>query len=155
MNPRMYDPEYEAGRQVVKLHAAHEDDRQAKERTRFVNLPTCKLCGLQHSENDCHVLPPIQAFTRRLRNQPLTLTFDVEHPGELQAGIRAYSDRVTVTVDSGDPGGDPGEFETFIQESLSQWFDGAAIGLRPANLPANRYPMANKGKIVYVSVPED
>lgn len=94
-------------------------------------------------------------FTRRLRNQPLVLTFDVEHPGELQAGLRAYSDRVTVTVDSGDPGGDPGEFETFIQESLSQWFDGAAVGIRPENLPKNAYPVARKGRIEYVTVPED
>ena len=147
------------------IYAAREDDRQAKERTRFVNLPTCKLCGLQHSENDCHVLPPIQAFTRRLRNEPLTLTFDVEHPGDVIQSLRCgtvtrrqeggYSDRVTVTVDSGDPGGDPGEFETFIQESLSQWFDGAAVGLRPANLPKNAYPTARNGQIEYVTVPED
>ena len=147
------------------IYAAREDDRQAKERTRFVNLPTCKLCGLQHSENDCHVLPPIQAFTRRLRNEPLTLTFDVEHPGDVIQSLRCgtvtrrqeggYSDRVTVTVDSGDPGGDPGEFETFIQESLSQWFDGAAVGLRPENLPPTAYPMARKGQIEYVTIPED
>jgi hypothetical protein len=94
-------------------------------------------------------------FTRRLRNEPLTLTFDIQHPGELQAGLRAYSERVTVTVDSGDAGGEPGEFETFIQESLSQWFDGAAVGLRPANLPKNAYPMARKGQIEYVTIPED
>jgi hypothetical protein len=146
------------------VRAAHEDDRQraqAEERTRFVNLPTCKLCGLQHRENDCHVLPPIQAFTRRLRNEPLTLTFDIQHPGELAAGLRAYSDRVTVTVDSGDPGGDPvepygpSEFESYIYKAISEWFDGAAVGLRPANLPKNAYPVARKGQIEYVTIPED
>ena len=138
------------------IYAAREDDRQRaepdaleieREKERVFGT-----CGGKCGEKPCIEWNKAH---RRLRNQPLTLTFDVEHPGELQAGLRAYSDRVTVTVDSGDPGGDPGEFETFIQESLSQWFDGAAIGLRPANLPANRYPMANKGKIVYVSVPED
>jgi hypothetical protein len=119
----------------------------------------------QHSEIPFHVLPPIQAFTRRLRNEPLTLTFDVVHPGDVIQSLRCgtvtrrqeggYSDRVTVTLDSGDPGGDPREFATFIQESLSQWFDGAAVGIRPANLPKNAYPMARKGQIEYVTIPED
>jgi len=156
------------------IYAAREDERhraQAEERTRFVNLPTCNLCGLQHGENNCHVLPPIQAFTRRLLNEPLTLTFDVVHPGDVmqslrcgqvvkQAGLRAYNDTVTVTVDSGSPGGYwlnelPQEFIDHILQSFSQWFDGAAVGLRPANLPKNAYPMARKGKIEYVTIPED
>jgi hypothetical protein len=94
-------------------------------------------------------------FTRRLLNQPLTLTYDIVHPGEREAGLRAYSEQVTVTVDSGDPGGSHGEFAEEMQGFLSEWFDGAAVRLRPANLPKNRYPMANQGKIVYVSVPED
>lgn len=96
-----------------------------------------------------------QGFTRRLRNQPMTLTFDVIHPGERGAGIRAYSDTVTVTVDSGDPGGVQDEFTEEMQKFLLQWFDGAAVGLRPANLKPNRYPLALDGKIVYVPVPED
>jgi hypothetical protein len=156
------------------IYAAREDDRQAKERTRFVNLPTCKLCGMQHSENDCHILPPIQAFTRRLRNEPLTLTFDVEHPGDVIQSLRCgtvtrrleggYSDRVTVTVDSGDPGGQRAtnlreetswEFAEEMQRFLSQWFDGAAVGLRPANLPKNAYPVARHGQIEYMTVPEN
>jgi hypothetical protein len=140
----MYDPEYEAGRQVVKLHAAHEDDRLREAISQ-------KISRAADAMNETHA----RRFTRRLRNEPLTLTFDVEHPGELQAGIRAYSDCVTVTVDSGDPGGDPSEFQTFILELLSEWFDGAAVGLRPANLPKNAYPVARKGRIEYVTVPED
>jgi hypothetical protein len=98
---------------------------------------------------------PKPLFTRRLRNQPLTLTFDVEHPGELQAGIRAYSDTVTVTVDSGNPGSSPDEFQEHILQSLSEWFDGAAVGLRPEGLSFPVYPVARDGKIVYVTVPED
>jgi hypothetical protein len=116
-NPRMYDPEYEAERQVVKTHTPE--------------------------------------FTRRLRNQPLVLTFDIEHPSELSAGLRGYSERVTVTVDSGDDGAGPGVFAEYMRKSLSQWFDGAAVGLRPANLPKNAYPMARKGQIEYVTIPED
>ena len=144
MNPRMYDPEYEAGRQVVKLHAAHEDDRQREAISQEIGKAADAM-------NEMHA----RRFTRRLRNQPLVLTFDVEHPGKLQAGLRAYSDRVTVTVESGDPGGSPDEFREVIQESLSQWFDGAAVGLRPANLPKNAYPVARKGRIEYVTIPED
>ena len=112
-----------------------------------------------------HVLPPVQDFTRRLRNQPLTLTYDVEHPGAVMSSLRCgqvvkravggYSDRVTVTVDSGDPGGSLDEFQEEMQKFLSEWFDGAAVGLRPKNIKPNVYPTAHKGKIVYVSVPED
>ena len=101
----------------------------------------------------CPVKP--QGFSRRLHNQPLTLTYDIEHPGEPEAGLRAYSEQVTVTVDSGDPGGSPDEFQEHIQQSLSDWFDGAAVGLRPAGLRPNVYPTARQGKIVYVTVPED
>ena len=93
-------------------------------------------------------------FTRRLRNEPLTLIFDIEHPGERAAGLRAYSEQVTVTVDSGDPGG-VHEFAEEMQQFLSEWFDGAAVGLRLKNLKLNVFPHAHKGKIVYVTVPED
>jgi hypothetical protein len=72
--------------------------------------------------------------------------------------------RVTVTVDSGDPGGQRAtnlreetswEFAEEMQRFLLAWFDGAAVGLRPANLPKNAYPVARKGQIEYVTVPED
>jgi hypothetical protein len=128
------------------VRAAREDDRRRK-----LEAVSQEIGKAADAMNEMHA----RRFTRRLRNEPLTLTFDVEHPGELQAGIRAYSDTVTVTVDSGDPGGSPDEFTEEMQRFLLAWFDGAAVGLRPANLKPNRYPMAKDGKIVYVSVPED
>ena len=138
------------------VRAAREDDRRRK-----LEAVSQEIAKAADAMNEMHA----RRFTRRLRNEPMTLTFDVEHPGDVMQSLRCgtvtrrqeggYSDRVTVTVDSGDPGGDPGEFETFIQESLSQWFDGAAVGLRPANLPKNAYPVARKGRIEYVTVPED
>ena len=94
-------------------------------------------------------------FTRRLRNQPMTITYDVIHPSELGAGLRGYEEIVTVTVDSGDPGGSPNEFAEEMQKFLAEWFDGAAVGLRPKNIKPNVYPTAHKGQIIYVSVPED
>jgi len=112
-------------------------------------------CGGKCGEAPCVEWNKAHRTQRRLRNEPLALTFDVEHPGELQAGLRAYSDTVTVTVDSGDPGGSPDEFTEEMQKFLLGWFDGAAVGLRPANLPKNAYPVARKGKIEYVTIPED
>jgi len=53
--------------------------------------------------------------------------FVVEHPGELGAGIQPYFDEVTIYLDSGDPGGDPGEFEDFMRQCFAQWFDGANV----------------------------
>ena len=137
------------------VRAAREDDRRRK-----LEAVSQEIGKAADAMNEMHA----RRFTRRLRNQPLTLTFDVEHPGELQAGIRAYSDRVTVTVDSGDPGGQRAtnlreetswEFAEEMQRFLLAWFDGAAVGLRPANLPKNAYPVARKGQIEYVTVPED
>ena len=111
--------------------------------------------GHQRLEDAAFALPKPQGFSRTLRNQPLTLTFDVEFPGERGAGLRAYSEQVTVTVDSGEPGGSPDEFTEEMLKFLSGWFDGAAVGLRPKNLRPNVYPTAHMGKIVYVTVPED
>ena len=137
------------------VRAAREDDRRRK-----LEAVSQEIGKAADAMNEMHA----RRFTRRLRNQPLTLTFDVEHPGELQAGIRAYSDRVTVTVDSGDPGGQRAtnlreetswEFAEEMQRFLLAWFDGAAVGLRPANLPKNAYPVARKGQIEYMTVPED
>lgn len=53
--------------------------------------------------------------------------FGVNHPGELSAGITGYSDTVIVTVDSGNPGGEDGEFEELIRSTLAEWFDGAKV----------------------------
>ena len=147
------------------IYAAREDDRRRaepdaleieREKERVFGT-----CGGKCGEKPCIEWNKAH---RRLRNEPLTLTFDVEHPGELQAGIRAYSDRVTVIVDSGDPGGQRAtnlreetswEFAEEMQRFLLAWFDGAAVGLRPANLPKNAYPVTRKGQIEYMTVPED
>jgi len=137
------------------IYAAREDDRRRK-----LEAVSQEIAKAADAMNEMHA----RRFTRRLRNEPLTLTFDVEHPGELQAGIRAYSDRVTVIVDSGDPGGQRAtnlreetswEFAEEMQRFLLAWFDGAAVGLRPANLPKNAYPVTRKGQIEYMTVPED
>lgn len=57
----------------------------------------------------------------------LKITYNIEYRGEVAAGIRPFDDEVTVTVESGDPGGDDGEFARFLQECLGDWYDGANI----------------------------
>jgi hypothetical protein len=59
----------------------------------------------------------------------MTLHYSVYGAGEIAAGIYAYSDEVTVTVASGDPGGEEGEFAEAMRVFLAEWFDGASIGL--------------------------
>lgn len=57
----------------------------------------------------------------------MVLTYDVAHNGDASAGILPYSDAVTVTVASADPGGDPREFAEYVRECLAEWFDGARV----------------------------
>lgn len=64
--------------------------------------------------------------------------FDIYFPGDMSAGLWSYSDVVAVTVDSGNPGGEEGEFEQWLVEFLGEWFDGATI--TPSNARANGQP---------------
>jgi len=57
-------------------------------------------------------------------------TFDVYFLGDLAAGLRSFSETIAVTLDSGDPGGAPGEFEQFIADALSEWYDGATVTVK-------------------------
>lgn len=55
--------------------------------------------------------------------------FEIGHPGEDGAGLFAYSEKVKVSVESGDPGGEQGEFADFMKSCLADWFDGAGVGI--------------------------
>ena len=57
----------------------------------------------------------------------MVIKYYIEHPGELGAGIHSYTEEVTVSIGSGDPGGEYGEFAEFFRDCLAQWFDGAAV----------------------------
>jgi len=50
------------------------------------------------------------------------LILDVSEPEELEAGLIGMNDVVTVEVESGEPGGEPGEWEEFITDCLAQWY---------------------------------
>lgn len=60
----------------------------------------------------------------------MTLTFDIAHSGEMEAGLRPFTDTVIVAVVSGDPGGVTDEFAQYMCETLGQWYDGASVTLR-------------------------
>jgi hypothetical protein len=53
--------------------------------------------------------------------------YEVSHPGESGAGIIGFTDTVTMLLESGDPGGDPGDFAEHIKLALSGWYDGAKV----------------------------
>ena len=55
------------------------------------------------------------------------IVYEINFPEEYAAGLSAYSETITVTVNSGNIGGKPGEFARFIRDALSKWFDGAQI----------------------------
>jgi hypothetical protein len=56
----------------------------------------------------------------------MEIHFDINHPGEIGAGIRGYTEHVTVNVEH-DPGGEDGEFFEFMAQCLAEWFDGASV----------------------------
>ena len=58
-----------------------------------------------------------------------TISFQVYFPGETGAGLRSFSDVVRITVDSGDAGGDAGEFEEHMLAALGDWYPGARVTL--------------------------
>lgn len=62
----------------------------------------------------------------------LKLEFYVEQRAEPGAGLRGFSDEVTVTVASGDPGGMPGEFAEELRSFLSEWFEATVEPLAEA-----------------------
>lgn len=58
-----------------------------------------------------------------------TIKFYVDFPGDSSAGMLSCNDDLTISCDSGDFGGEPGEFAAYIQESLGEWYDGASVTL--------------------------
>lgn len=55
------------------------------------------------------------------------ICFSVCHPGEMNAGIRPFTDDIRIQCCSGDFGGNPGEFAEFMRNVLEEWYDGARV----------------------------
>ena len=56
--------------------------------------------------------------------KPKTYKFLVDYPSEYAAGIRGFVDKIMIVVDSGDIGGEEGEFEKYMVEVFNEWFGG-------------------------------
>jgi len=56
-----------------------------------------------------------------------TFKYIVHEHFEPAAGINFYGDEVSITVISGDPGGEPGEFEEHMRQALAEWYDQAGV----------------------------
>lgn len=56
-------------------------------------------------------------------NKPLELVFKVNIPPDYSSGLNGVYDTIKVVVDSGDPGGEPGEFTEFMLGCLKDWYD--------------------------------
>jgi len=65
----------------------------------------------------------------------MKLIYQVYNPGEPGAGLSAYSDTVTVTVESGNPGGEPGEFAELMRQVICDWYDGSRVTLDDTPTP--------------------
>jgi len=68
--------------------------------------------------------------------------FYVEFSGEPTAGLNSFTDIVSIEIDSGDPGGVDGEFDEYIRECISEWFDGA--GVEPLEKAEKRFKELDK-----------
>ena len=50
-------------------------------------------------------------------------------PSEYAAGIIGFEDTIKVEIKSGDPGGEPGEFENYLRDCLNEWYDGGNVSI--------------------------
>jgi hypothetical protein len=72
--------------------------------------------------------PQLKPLLKDIHNYLSTaIEYEIENGGEISAGLLPYSETVCVVVESGDPGGDDGEFAVFMQDCLMEWFDGSAV----------------------------
>lgn len=61
-----------------------------------------------------------------------TITLYVHTHGDKSVGIFPVDDEITVTIESGDPGGDEGEFEKYLCECVSEWYgEKDSVSLNP------------------------
>lgn len=79
-----------------------------------------------------HEILAEQNAALRAENERLKATFSfvVVMPADHSAGEIGFTDTVDIRIGSGDPGGEPGEFELFIKGWLAEWYDGAGVATK-------------------------
>jgi hypothetical protein len=64
--------------------------------------------------------------------EPMKITYEIDNAGDSEAGLPAYQEEIQIYVHSGDPGGEPGEFQEHMRVALAEWFDGAKVSIANA-----------------------
>jgi hypothetical protein len=59
--------------------------------------------------------------------EPLKLEYVVLWSPELGAGTYGGEENITIIIESGDPGGEPGDFAESLKDFLKNWFDASVI----------------------------
>lgn len=72
----------------------------------------------------------------RIAGLAKTFTFEVSENHDPDAGIISYGDTVSITVHSGDPGGEPGDFIEHMHQALADWYDGPVVAVTAENKPS-------------------
>lgn len=98
----------------------------------------CRNTGIYHVNGDrtrmsiqwLHTLEDMKKKEdSEMRVKPCAFVYDINEPGERGAGINPFSDTIKIIVDSGNPGGEDGEFAEFMREALAEWYDSASVHL--------------------------
>lgn len=69
----------------------------------------------------------IERYERKDKWQ--SFVFEIKQAEERDAGITGFSDKVTIRVEAGDPGGVPGHFIEHMEKALQEWYGGAKVEL--------------------------
>lgn len=79
--------------------------------------------------------------------------FNIHQAQDEEFGLEEHQDRLCVIFESGDPGGDPGDFEKFFSEELRDWFDADITVLEHADSDGCESEML---RLVYsIEIPEE
>jgi len=65
--------------------------------------------------------------------KPLVLHYRIHIPPEPAAGLPGGDDEVTIIVESGNPGGEPGEFAEYMRQCLAEWCETDQVELIGGN----------------------
>lgn len=57
----------------------------------------------------------------------MKITYFIDSPPDLAAGLHGFTDEITIEVKSGDAGGDGSDFIEHMKDALLDWYDGARV----------------------------
>jgi len=72
----------------------------------------------------------------RIAAMAKTFVFEVKENHDPDAGITFYGDSVSVTIHSGNPGGEERDFVEHIRQALAEWYDAPVVAMDTENKPA-------------------